>query len=104
MGILLYVSGLRGDTEGLDMGLKDASFHSATNGCGQNFARKSSQQVGASGLSASADTGSMDSPSLGSDSIIINHMTNSMEGRTQNGESLGDDLESPDFTGLVTFF
>ena len=41
----------------------------------------------------------MDSPSLGSDSIIINHMSNSVEGRTQNAESLGDDLESPNFVG-----
>ena len=48
-------------------------------------------------------TGSMDSPSLGSDSIIINHMSNSVEGRTQNAESLGDDLESPDFAGLAPY-
>ena len=69
------------------MDLKDSSFHSATNDYGQFFARNSFHAA-APVLSASMDTGSMDSPSL-------------TDGRTQNVESLGDDLESPDFAGLV---
>lgn len=87
------------DAKSLDMGLKEADFLSTTNGYGPTFSRKSSQRMGVPGLSASMDTGSMDSPSLGSDSVMINPGTNSMEARTQNVESLGDDLESPDFAG-----
>eukprot|EP00250_Pteridium_aquilinum_P010742 c19603_g1_i2 orf=251-1225(+) len=41
----------------------------------------------------------MGSPSLGSGSVIINSGTNSSEARTQNMDSLGDDLESPDLAG-----
>lgn len=53
----------------------------------------------AQALSVSMDSGSMDSPSLGSDSIMIHPGTNSAEARTQYVESLGDDLESPDYAG-----
>lgn len=41
----------------------------------------------------------MGSPSVGSDSIIINPGANSSEARMQNFDSLGDDLESPELTG-----
>ncbi|KAH7444194.1 hypothetical protein KP509_02G069200 [Ceratopteris richardii] len=50
-------------------------------------------------MSASMDSGSMDSPSLGSDSVMINVGTNSGDLRNHTIESIGDDLESPDFAG-----
>lgn len=91
-------NGFSMDAKSMELAVREADFVSTTaNGYGTTLPGKSSQM--APGLSVSMDSGSMDSPSLGSDSIMINPGTNSTEARTQIVESLGDDLESPDYAG-----
>lgn len=86
------------DGKNASAGLRESDFvHSVPNGYGAPVPGRSSQL--APNMSASMDSGSMDSPSLGSDSVMINVGTNSAEVRNHNVESLGDDLESPDFAG-----
>ncbi|KAI5060303.1 hypothetical protein GOP47_0024723 [Adiantum capillus-veneris] len=86
------------DGRSVAAGLREPDFvHTVSNNYGAPMPGRSSQL--APNLSASMDSGSMDSPSLGSDSVMINAGTNSAELRNHNVESLGDDLESPDFAG-----
>lgn len=86
------------DAKSTNAGLRESDFvHTIPNGYGAAMPGRSSQL--APNMSASMDSGSMDSPSLGSDSVMINVGTNSAEARNHNLESLGDDLESPDYAG-----
>lgn len=103
LATLIKPAGLLLDAKSTNAGLRESDFvHTIPNGYGAAMPGRSSQL--APNMSASMDSGSMDSPSLGSDSVMINVGTNSAEARNHNLESLGDDLESPDYAGLVMSF
>eukprot|EP00249_Psilotum_nudum_P012226 c23662_g1_i1 orf=398-1564(-) len=91
-------SGNSMDNESLAMRTTDAEFPcSAANGYTTNLSGKFASV--AAGASVSMDSGSMGSPSRGSDTVMATSGPNGVGSRVQHLEGLGDDLESPENVG-----